>query len=343
METNIKDKYHLNLPLVVHLLSVLLCTHSPFGLGINLRRFVAACSMKLSCSQIVFLRSLITVPDGCSLCQVFSSLYFKPMASSKGRRQHSKLLPQPGANLFTDERISTPLVTLSTFLRRGISFGLSMISSANSLDHRLLAHDVVDYSTANLTNFALTLEKREGGNSDSGTECPDNRHKNPEGKERLRKDPCRDGEDWPHHDKNKGEEVSTANDPALGTADFILVKLILTKSRKILFDEKDLRIQSREVIILRIDELGVDIVDESRTQNCHQVSTEHDWVGSKSCNIDDTTFDLSSNEPANKCKDESTPCGNYSSFSRSLIPSHHVPERNNSRSNNDSHEEVDPS
>src|SRR6056300_1392223 len=142
------------------------------------------CSMKLSCSQIVC-RSLITVPDGCSLCQIFSSLYFKTMASSKGRRQHSKLLPQPGANLFTDERISTPLVTLSTFLRRGISFGLSMISSANSLDHRLLAHDVVDYSTANLTNFALTLEQREGGNSDSGTECPDNRYKNPEGKERL--------------------------------------------------------------------------------------------------------------------------------------------------------------
>jgi hypothetical protein len=189
----------------------------------------------------------------------------------------------------------------------------------------------------------LTLEEREEENSNGGTKSPSNRHKDPEGEVRLGKDLSGDREDGPHNDKDKGEEVSTTNDPTLGTADFILVELILTKSRKILFDEVDVGIKSREVIILRIDELGVDIVDESRTQNCDQVSTEHDWVGSKSCNIDDTTFDLSSNEPPNKCKDESTPCGNDSSLSRSLIPSHHVPERNNSRSNNDSHEEVDPS
>mmetsp|Transcript_25432 Transcript_25432/g.41965 ORF Transcript_25432/g.41965 Transcript_25432/m.41965 type:complete len:278 (+) Transcript_25432:71-904(+) len=207
----------------------------------------------------------------------------------------------------------------------------------------LLAHEEVTNSTANLTNFVLTLKEREESNYNGGTKSPGNGHKNPEGEVGLREDLSRDGENGPHNDKNEGEEVSTTDNPALGTANHILVHDVLGKPRIILLNKVDVGIKSSKVKVLRINELGVDIVDEPRTQNGNQVSREHDRVRSESGDVDGTTFNGGSNKPGDEGKNESTPCRNDSSLSRSLIPSHHVPERDDSRSNYNTHEEVDPS
>mmetsp|Transcript_18056 Transcript_18056/g.25623 ORF Transcript_18056/g.25623 Transcript_18056/m.25623 type:complete len:311 (+) Transcript_18056:157-1089(+) len=208
----------------------------------------------------------------------------------------------------------------------------------------LLAHEVVHNSTANITNLVLALKERKETDNNGGTESPSDGHKNPEGKVRLSEHLSRDREDRPHNDKHEGEEVSTTDNPALGTTDLILVNDVLGETGSIFcLNKMDVGIKSSEVKILRIDELGVHIVDQSRTQNGNQVSTEHDRVRSESAYGDGSTFDGGSNKPGNEGKDESTPGSNDGSLSRCLVPSHHVPERDNSRSNNNTHEEIHPS
>ena len=89
-----------------------------------------------------------------------------------------------------------------------------------------------------------TSKEREEGNDNGGTESPSDRHKDPEGKVRLSEDLSRDREDRPHDDKHEGEEVSTTDNPALGTTDLILVKDVIGESSSILLNEVDVGIKS---------------------------------------------------------------------------------------------------
>ena len=84
-------------------------------------------------------------------------------------------------------------------------------------------------------------------------------------------------------------------------------------------------------------------MDESGGKNGNQVSTQHDFIGSKSVDGDFITLDTSGNKPTNDGKNESSPGGNDGTSSRGFFPGHHVPQGNDGRSNDDSHEQVHPS
>mmetsp|Transcript_20505 Transcript_20505/g.43423 ORF Transcript_20505/g.43423 Transcript_20505/m.43423 type:complete len:475 (-) Transcript_20505:217-1641(-) len=101
-------------------------------------------------------------------------------------------------------------------------------------------------------------------------------------------------------------------------------------------------IEGGEIVVLRIDELGVNVVNDSRTKNCNQVSREHNLVGTESGDSDGSSLDFGSDEPADEGENESGPGGDDGSGTGGFGPGHHVPEGDDGGSDDDSHEEVDP-
>mmetsp|Transcript_1147 Transcript_1147/g.2457 ORF Transcript_1147/g.2457 Transcript_1147/m.2457 type:complete len:151 (-) Transcript_1147:201-653(-) len=101
-------------------------------------------------------------------------------------------------------------------------------------------------------------------------------------------------------------------------------------------------IEGGEIVVLRIDELGVNVVNDSRTKNCNQVSREHNLVGTESGDSDGFSLDFGSDEPADEGENESGPGGDDGSGTGGFGPGHHVPEGDDGGSDDDSHEEVDP-
>ena len=91
----------------------------------------------------------------------------------------------------------------------------------------------------------------------------------------------------------------------------------------------DVCIEGGKVKILR-PQLGVDIVDESGREDGDQVTRKHNLVSSKSGNGDGSSLDLGTNHPASEGKEETRPGSNNSTRSGGLVPSHHVPEGDNS-------------
>mmetsp|Transcript_2757 Transcript_2757/g.4011 ORF Transcript_2757/g.4011 Transcript_2757/m.4011 type:complete len:211 (-) Transcript_2757:1106-1738(-) len=97
-----------------------------------------------------------------------------------------------------------------------------------------------------------------------------------------------------------------------------------------------------KIVVLRVDKSRVSPMDETRTQNSNQVTTEHDFVSSKGINSNFFTLDASSNHPASDGQKETRPSCNDGSSAGSFGPGHHVPERNDGRTNANSHEQVNP-
>mmetsp|Transcript_20252 Transcript_20252/g.24337 ORF Transcript_20252/g.24337 Transcript_20252/m.24337 type:complete len:211 (+) Transcript_20252:618-1250(+) len=97
-----------------------------------------------------------------------------------------------------------------------------------------------------------------------------------------------------------------------------------------------------KIVVLRVNEGRVNPMDSTRTQNGNQVTTEHDFVSSKGSNGNFATLNASTNHPANDGQHETSPSCNDGSSSRGFAPGHHVPERNDGRTNANSHEQVDP-
>ena len=109
-----------------------------------------------------------------------------------------------------------------------------------------------------------------------------------------------------------------------------------------MLDKLDVSVELAEVVILRIDELGVDVVDEARAQDGNEVTGEHDGVATKGGDGDGTALDLGTDHPAGKSEDKSRPGGDDGASAGGLVPGHQVPKGNDGGSDHDTHEEVDP-
>ena len=109
-----------------------------------------------------------------------------------------------------------------------------------------------------------------------------------------------------------------------------------------MLDKLDVGVELAEVIILGINELGVNVVDEARAQDGNKVTGEHDRVATKGGDGDGTALDLGTDHPAGKSEDKSRPGGDDGTSTRGLVPGHQVPEGNDGGSDHDTHEEVDP-
>lgn len=226
---------------------------------------------------------------------------------------------------------------ISDFL--GLGFFECRISSLRGF----LADESVVHSRKSSGDLFRTFDQRQEGDDDSSTKSPSNGDQDPEGKVVFGENTGRDRKERPDDNQDQGQDVSTAGDPAFGTTKHGRVLLGGTQTTFVLFDQGNCRIQGGEVVFLGIDELGVDIVDQTRRKDGDEVTGKHDLVGTKSGDGDRSRLDLSSNEPSSNGQDQTTPCGDDGTGSRGLVPGHQVPQRNDGRSNNNSHEKVDPS
>ena len=206
----------------------------------------------------------------------------------------------------------------------------------------LLAANEVPQAGEVLADIFLALNKRQKSNDDSGTESPANGDKNPKGEVGLGKDAGGDGKEGPNDDEDEGEDVSAAGDPAMGAAELVGVLLLSGEAGHVVLDKLDVRVELGEIIILGINELGVDVVDEARAQDGDEVTRKHDGVAAEVSNADGTALNLGTDQPAGNSKDESRPGGDDGTFAGGLVPGHQVPEGDDGRSDHDTHEKVDP-
>jgi hypothetical protein len=84
-------------------------------------------------------------------------------------------------------------------------------------------------------------------------------------------------------------------------------------------------------------------MNDARGDNGNQVTRKHDFVCTQSVNGDFTRVDLSGNKPTGKRESQTRPCSKDGASTRGLLPGHHVPEWDDSGSNDNSHEKVHPS
>jgi hypothetical protein len=201
----------------------------------------------------------------------------------------------------------------------------------------------VEHTRENHGNIVGGFRQGKDSNGNGSTESPSDGNEDPEGKVTLGKDTGGDRKDGPHKDKDQSEGVSTTGDPALGTTKFVGVLFLGGQTTHVLLDKSDGGVEVSKVEVGGVNEHGVEKVDESRGENGNQVSAEHDLVGSEVVDGDGATLDLGGDQPTDKGEDKSRPGGDDGTSSRGLLPGHHVPERNDGRSNHHSHKEVDPS
>ena len=137
---------------------------------------------------------------------------------------------------------------------------------------------VVPHSIEYLSDFSLTLNKRKDTDGNSSTKSPGDRDKDPECKVVLREHTSRHRKDGPNQNQNEGKQVAATNDPPLGSADFIFIKLCLCESTHVLLHKVDVIVKCGEVVVLRINARGVDVVDDTGAENSNQVARKHDLV-----------------------------------------------------------------
>mmetsp|Transcript_15001 Transcript_15001/g.33869 ORF Transcript_15001/g.33869 Transcript_15001/m.33869 type:complete len:291 (-) Transcript_15001:1556-2428(-) len=208
--------------------------------------------------------------------------------------------------------------------------------------HFLATHGVL-HTIENAVDLILTFDQGQQRDDDGSSETPCDRHEDPESKVILGEHLRRDRHEWPDDGQDDCETPASDGDPLLHLLEVGLVLLFGPQSRQVLLHELNLCVQGVEVKDLIIEKLGVDEVNKPRRQNGDEVATEHDSVVAQGSNRNTSAGDMSRRKPCRNCQGEATPGRNDGSLSRGLAPSHHVPERNDSRSNYHAHEQVHPS
>ena len=194
-----------------------------------------------------------------------------------------------------------------------------------------------------MVDIISTLDQGKDGDDEGSTETPGDGNQNPEGEVALGEHSSRYGKEGPDEDQNQSQGVTTAGNPALGTAQQNWVLFFGGQTTHILLDEGDVLVKLGEVVILGINEHRVDVVDDGRGEDSDQVTRKHDFVGTESGNANFTRLDLGGNDPTNNGQNKSDPSGDDGTGSGGLLPGHEVPQGNDGGSDNDTHEKVDPS
>mmetsp|Transcript_1727 Transcript_1727/g.2334 ORF Transcript_1727/g.2334 Transcript_1727/m.2334 type:complete len:223 (+) Transcript_1727:385-1053(+) len=199
------------------------------------------------------------------------------------------------------------------------------------------------HSVQNGHDVIRRLHQRQDGDDERGSETPRDGNQHPESKVGLREDTGGNTQQGPDEDKDQSQHVSASSNPDVSTLQLGGILFFGAQAAQIFLHKLDVGVELCEVVVLRVNEHGVDEMNDSAHANGDQVSGEHDLVGTESSDGDLSGLDLSCDQPANHSEDKTEPGCDDSTGSRCLLPGHHVPKRNDSTSDYDSHEEVDPS